>query len=66
MTEHPFRQITDTMREANQASIQEYECWSCGKFTRMDYDNEIWINDQGEKECVLICDKCLSLGAPWK
>ena len=46
--------------------VHEYECHFCAEYFRADQDNEIWINDQGEKECVLVCDKCLSLGAPWK
>lgn len=42
--------------------IEQYECHSCGEFFCPDSDNEIPINDQGERGCVLVCDKCLDRG----
>ena len=48
---------------AHQARIvHEYECHSCGRFTRMDHDNEKTIIDQGDRMDVLVCSRCLALG----
>ena len=54
--------VIDRLYAFQARQIHEYECHSCGRYTRMDHDNEKTIIDQGEREDVLICDRCLALG----